>query len=404
MHQLLSVFKKELMLTLRDRVALVWLIVLPVAVIAVASMALSSSFGGGSVQVKVPIVNYDEGEQAQAIISAFESNETLVIETDLGEDEIQMLVKDGDRVAGIVFPADFSARVSQGQSTSFTMYVDENSTSQLPIVQGIVGAVVEKFNSVGLATQTTVQYEIATNGLEVVDRADEIAAQGSEIAQRLMDKPLIAITSQSLRAKDEEGYDPFSQNVPGYAVMFMLFGVMTGAESILQEKEGGTLRRLLTTPLPKWAFLGGKLLHNFVIGLGQLIVIFTIGHFAFGLELGNSIPGLIAVSIAVAFAANAAGMMLSSLIKTRKQLSPVSTLFVITSSALGGSWWPLFIMPVWMQQLSKITVNSWAMQGYTDLLMYDKGFSAVYVPVLGLVVYGAICFSVGLAKFRFKEV
>jgi ABC-2 type transport system permease protein len=90
-------------------------------------------------------------------------------------------------------------------------------------------------------------------------------------------------------------------------------------------------------------------------------------------------------------------------IKTRRQLNPIVTLVTLITAAIGGSWWPLFLEPMWMQQIAKLGIVAWAMEGINNTMIYGKGFLVVLPDILGLLAYGAICFVIALRLFRFQE-
>lgn len=69
-------------------------------------------------------------------------------------------------------------------------------------------------------------------------------------------------------------------------------------------------------------------------------------------------------------------------------------------SALGGSWWPLYIEPEWMQNLAHITITAWAMGGFNDLLVYNKEFSSVLIPSAALIGMGILFLTISIQKFR----
>jgi ABC-2 type transport system permease protein len=184
--------------------------------------------------------------------------------------------------------------------------------------------------------------------------------------------------------------------------MFALFAVGGGIESILAEKEAGVWKRLLIAPISRWALLGGKLLAHFIIGVVQISLLFIAGRIFFGINVG-SVPGVILLIIVTALATTALGMLLVSVVKTRQQLQPITTIVVLAFSALGGSWWPLFLMPNWLQQVAKVTLNGWAMIGFNNLMIFGKGFTSVLPSLLALVVYSAICFGLAIRFFHFQE-
>jgi ABC-type multidrug transport system permease subunit len=45
----------------------------------------------------------------------------------------------------------------------------------------------------------------------------------------------------------------------------------------------------------------------------------------------------------------------------------MTTLIVLTMSAIGGSMIPSFVMPHWMQQMAVVSVNYWSIQGFYDI-------------------------------------
>src|SRR6266852_2484062 len=207
---------------------------------------------------------------------------------------------------------------------------------------------------------------------------------------------------ETLTAGKAVHFNHFDQVVPGYAIFFALFGINAVAGTILQEKEDGTFRRLLIAPVQRYALLGGKLLAQFILTLTQLAVLFTIGYFAFHLDIG-SWPAVLALLVCTSFAATGLGILLVSVVKTRRQLNPIVTLVVLITSAIGGAWWPLFLEPQWMQSIAKLGLTAWAMEGLNSIMILGKDFTQVLPDILGLLAYGIICFVVAMRFFRFEQ-
>lgn len=92
-----------------------------------------------------------------------------------------------------------------------------------------------------------------------------------------------------------------------------------------------------------------------------------------------------------------------AVIKSRKQIHSITALEILGSSAMGGSWFPLFLMPKATQQVARITLVSCAMEGYKRLMILGGSLEDVWVNIGVLVLYGAICFAVGRKLFKFKE-
>ena len=240
------------------------------------------------------------------------------------------------------------------------------------------------------------------------------SSQGNHCAQKTINTQTIArnvgqasavggqSAIQALTADTAVKINNFDQIVPGYAVFFALFGINAAAGTILDEKEEGTFRRLLIAPIQKYALLGGKLLAQFLLTLVQLLLLIGIGNVVFHLDI-TLWPAVILLVVCTSFAATGLGILLVSVVKTRRQLNPIVTLVVLVTSAIGGAWWPLFLEPTWMQLLAKIGLTAWAMEGFNGIMVLGKNFTQVLPDILGLLVYGCICFIVGMRLFRFEQ-
>ena len=74
---------------------------------------------------------------------------------------------------------------------------------------------------------------------------------------------------------------------------------------------------------------------------------------------------------------------------------------VLTMSAVGGAWFPLSLMPPFMQEVAKFTLVYWAMEGFAAVLWAGKSLVEL-LPIVG--VLAAIAGTVmSLAVWRFNR-
>mgnify|MGYP001792064077 FL=1 len=78
-------------------------------------------------------------------------------------------------------------------------------------------------------------------------------------------------------------------------------------------------------------------------------------------------------------------------------------MIIILSSGLGGSWWPLSIEPEFMQKLAHLTINAWALDGINALILDGKGFNDILPQAAALLIYGLVCFGIGIKMFKFRN-
>ncbi len=407
--------KKDLLQVLKDRSSFLLLLVVPLALIAV----IGAAFGGftnssSQIAITVAINNQDNGYVGKAVVDALKidkSNLKITVNAYNSADKVTQQVKDSNVDAGVVIPAgttDTLIKTSVSTKTTENLVkvysLPNSSDARVAIVQNLVSSIVNQLVSAQYAGSSAVsqvykvcnvpgnhcsQQTIDTATIaKNVGNASAVAAQNAQV--------------QSLPAGQAPKTNTFDQTVPGYAVFFALFGLNAVAATILQEKEDGTFRRLLIAPIQKYSLLGGKVLAQFILTLLQLAVLFTIGNLVFHLDVA-SWPALILLLIGTSFATTGLGILLVSVVKTRRQLNPIVTLVTLITAAIGGAWWPLFLEPTWMQQIAKIGITAWAMEGLNAIMIYGKGFESAVPDIIGLLGYGVICFLIALRFFRFQE-
>jgi len=104
--------------------------------------------------------------------------------------------------------------------------------------------------------------------------------------------------------------------------------------------------------------------------------------------------------ITFGLAGTAFGLMLGTFSRTMSQAGGLSILFAMLFAALGGCWWPLEITPPIYQTIVKVLPSTWAMHGLTDIIVYGKGLSEVWLNAAVLLVFAVIYFVIGARRLR----
>ncbi|HLH63786.1 MAG TPA: ABC transporter permease [Ktedonobacteraceae bacterium] len=404
--------KKDLLETLKDRNSFILLLAVPLVLIAVIGLAFGNIFGSGSSQISITVAvsNQDNGYVGTSIINALKINTNqlqITVNQYNSPGQVTDQVANNSNVnAGVVIPAGTTDKVNAASQNGtppknlIQFYsLPSNNDPRATIVQNILTNVLTS-ELAGSSAVGQVYSVCNQPGNHCAPATINPQAIASNVGQVSVSGGQAAV--QALTAGKAVKINSFDQLVPGYAVFFALFGINAAAATILQEKEDGTFRRLLIAPIQKYALLGGKLLAQFLLTLAQLVVLFAVGYFAFHMDVG-SWPAAILLLICTSFATTGLGILLVSVVKTRRQLNPIVTLVVLITSAIGGAWWPLFLEPSWMQQFAKLGVTAWAMEGLNGVMILGKDFAQVAPDMLGLLAYGIICFLIAMRFFRFQE-
>ncbi len=165
-------------------------------------------------------------------------------------------------------------------------------------------------------------------------------------------------------------------------IFFTFFIGANSAESIVVEKESGTLDRLSTTPASPAEIIFGKMLGVLLIVTIQVAVLVGFSTLFFDIRWSNT-PLLILHSFALVIGATGLGVLLMSFIQRTQQVGPMIGGVLSISGMIGGLFTVMVPgMPDIIDDISKAVPQGWVLQGYESLI-YGSRFSPFYaiVPV-----------------------
>ena len=132
--------------------------------------------------------------------------------------------------------------------------------------------------------------------------------------------------------------------VPGLCGMVMLFNGMQSSLSLVYDREMGSMKLLLTSPLPRWWLLFCKLAGSTVISILQVYAFLAIAA-AFGITMPGwgyvtVLPALIVAGVML----GALGLLLSSFIKQLENFAGVMNFVIFPMFFLSSALYPLWKM------------------------------------------------------------
>ncbi|MBT8768450.1 ABC transporter permease [Metapseudomonas boanensis] len=132
--------------------------------------------------------------------------------------------------------------------------------------------------------------------------------------------------------------------VPGLACMILLFNGMQGSLSMVYDREMGSMRLLLTSPLPRAFLLAAKLLATALVSLLQVYAFLGIA-WLYGVQ--PPAMGLLAalpVLLLVALLLSALGLLLSNGIRQLENFAGVMNFVIFPLFFLSSALYPLWKM------------------------------------------------------------
>ena len=226
-----DITRKDLLVISKDKGAWILLLVTPLAVILVASMALGPAFSG-QLKSQLLVTNLDSGVIGKQLVDELGATEGLNV-VEAGADETRALkVGDTSYKTGLVIPADFSSQILTGSDTGLSVYVDPNDNTNRPFMVGMISGGASRLGRMVVSVRVSVAevLKFAPDAEPTVVAVDAAPAAVKEMTR----EPPVAVEINN--ATDLHKVNMFDTQTPGYAVMFLLFGVMLGAEGLLEAR------------------------------------------------------------------------------------------------------------------------------------------------------------------------
>ena len=357
-----AILKKEVILILRDKKALIALFLMPALFILIISVATRDMFLPSLVNFELSIKDFDKTEVTKKLINNIKNNESFSIKNSA---DIKVIV-----------PKGFSANKAKLKlSINGSLKSDEMELFKAKLLK-----------------------EIASLKLKILrDRLIPFS-----------DEAVLAIDSISFDGKDmfEISYNkkdtiPNStqQSVPSWIVFGMFFMITPISTIFINERKQNTLSRLKSMNVPTSLMVISKIIPYLFIAQLQAWLMFGVGKFVVplfntpALELNGSAFAFSFLSFGVSLCSVGLASLIAVVIDSTEQASAIGGVLSILLGAIGGVMVPKFIMPDFMQTLANISPMSWGLDGYLEIFLKEADISMVIDESAMLILFGVVSLS-----------
>ncbi len=376
---------KDTRIFFRDRAALTFAFLLPFVFVIGFTLALRGA-GPENAALHFTITTQETaGISVQAV-------ETIVAAADgqataMGYEAALAAVDAGEIDGFVSFTPGFTRRLMSGQPATLEVTVGDLAPADEAALRGFAREIAVRFSE----ARATLNAVIALG-------APQAAAAVMEELLSDTSGPVVGIRVEQVG--DIEPFNASNFTLPGYLTMFVFFTAAMGAEALARERQTHTLERLMANGARRESLILGKFLAGAIIGVTQVAVMWIVGSLAFNIDLGASPVAVILLSLLMVVASAAFGVLLASFVGNVRTASAAGVLTSLVLAPIGGSWWPLFITPPFMQSLARLTPHGWANGGLNKLMLFGAGFADVLPEMAALAVFAAVFLSIALWRFR----
>jgi ABC-2 type transport system permease protein len=309
---------------------------------------------------------------------------TVMADAPTSIDEAKALIRDGRADIALVLPSDIPGAI---QSGSLALTVVTSGTD--PVSDGPrVAAVVQLLQKA----------------------AKDLAPPGAAALTPSITRETVYLSP------DADQLDVLAPVFLGLFAYFFVY-ILTGV-SFLRERVGGTLERLLATPVTRaeivlgysigfslFATIQVLVLTLFVLGHVDIPAIGPVGAWTLGLNVASAGSPLVAFLVAVLLAIGAVnlGIFLSTFARTELQVVQFIPIVIVPQGLLGGVFWPVDRLPGVLQAIAQVMPVKYAVDALREVMLKGADIGAEAVRNDLLVLAGIALFFVVLASATIKR-
>jgi len=425
MTAFLALVRKDLILFLHDRRALLVSLALPIIIASFFGFLFGGGEKGASA-IEIALVLQDGSKAGAGIAAGLKADPSLAV-AQMSLDEARTAVRTGKRKAAIVIPAGFGEAAGEalfgaGAKPEIGLLYDPSQPAVLSMVKGMLTQQVmqvvssEMFGGPGgrevnerslhaLEAQPQDADTVALRGvLESVIKYQALPPKEGDAGARKAGLTMPFTTrDEGLSGKSDDGpqgYNAFAHSFAGMGVQFILFMGIEMGTSLLHARRSGVWSRLLAAPVSLSTLLLARAASSALIAFAILCVIFAFAVLVFKVHIA-SLPGFFGIALCFALVTASFGVLIAAFGKTPEAARGLALFATLMMVMLGGAWLPSFLFPAWLQQAALAVPTKWAIDGLDAVTWRGMDLAAV-LPAMGAQLGFALLFA-ALAVWRFRK-
>ena len=238
----------------RDRLALFFLVLLPVVIIAIIGITF-----GDAASERLPVGIADEGagplgDQLRAGLAASPALDPRAYDD---TDALRKAVRRGVVSAGVVLPAGYDQALRAGRPAEVTFVVDQTRPAPAPVRSAVSAVVARQAAEVKAARFAAEQAGVPFDTALARARA---LADGQE---------QVRVEATTIGGREDALPTGFNYTAPANLVLFVFITSLAGAAGLIEARRLGVTRRMLATPTTTSTILFGEALSRFAVALLQ---------------------------------------------------------------------------------------------------------------------------------------
>ncbi|MFX3633390.1 MAG: ABC transporter permease [Candidatus Pristimantibacillus sp.] len=339
----------------------------------------------GKDKAVITVSNEDTGILGEYLVKSL-NNENLYdvrVESNGSDQMMRDAVLEGGSDASIYVPSNFTDQLIAGERPQASVYRMNEQLWNISLTTRLQAE----------ADKLAASADLIRNSGETGDKAatlEKLALLLDELG-----KSTVSVEEEEMRL----GKTLSHPEMIGIMLMFVLLLVGQSIGYVMEDRELRTMARMYAAPLRSLDIAVGNFTGSLLLGTFQLIVFLGFSYFVFGFMNDVSFWALLLVLECFLFAAVGICSLIAGLVKNSTQLSQINNLFITPTCMISGCFWPISIMPDFMQKLANFVPQKWAIQAI-DRLGGGGSIADIWLQLSILVLFAVVLISFGATVLK----
>jgi len=387
LHVLRALVDVHIRKVLADKGNLFWLFGMPMMFSILMGMMFGGFVGGSGNLPEVRIYDADRSAASGDLVAGLAGSDyytTVVADTIGSVDLARELVNDGRRTATLYIPPGLADSLAIGGTAYLSFFHDADRLS---------------------AQSARTDLEMVVFRLEA-ERAGRRAAPGDFNTARfdsLWNTPRLTLESTFLGRREQAELkltEGGQHTGPAYTLMFVMMFMLMSVRDVVVERRNGTLTRLRLGAASPSLLAVGMLAGPWVVGLLQMTILLLLNALVMGIDYGESVASLVVLMVLFTGVSTTLALVLATFCRTPGQADGIGMTASMTLAPLGGLWWPLEVVPGFMQKIGLALPTGQGITIFHDMIGRGYGLAENATQFLGLGVWLVVLLVIATVRFR----
>ncbi len=420
MERLIASIRKEWWVLIQDKVGLLLMFVMPIALVFIITLVQDSSFQMAKTnRLKILVVNDDFGTQGDSLVHFMNQSGAFSIsnQKELTTEQMTTDLLENDRVLAIHIPKLFSKCIEQKASRLSSNLLAEfevidSAKSQGSSVNAEIDVLYDPVlqenyrQSISSSLQSFISQIESKLMIEKLYSEMGFDAVSSPVSQEMLNSSIQLKLVPASNAKEKIIPNSTQHNIPAWTIFALFFMVVSLGANLVRERVKGSYIRLQTIPFSYRLVVISKMWVYFFVSTLQISIIFSMGVWMFPLiglpklTLPNNLFPLLIVCLGSAASAISYAVLVGTYCKTLEQANGIGAISIIIFAAIGGIWVPSFIMPESLQTMGMVSPLHWCLDGFYKVFLEGASLRNLGTVLIYFVVFVSSCWLLVVWKMN----